>query len=230
MEKGMEKSRGDLFPLLDLPGFPAGKLVRKVLIVGGRPETLTVYLTALAASLGRNVLVADGANAFDPYVVSKFARREGIPAEELLKKIFVARAFTCHQLATLIRERLEPGLTPGASSLVVLLGPCTMFFDEDVPGAEATLLFRKTLAQVQKMSQAGVAFLMSQSFSGFNSRRRLLLRELVCLADAVLKLKSSADALQVVLDKPPLALRRPWGIFEEFKKLAISDQRSAFSP
>ena len=219
MKKDMEKSRGDLFPLLDLPGFPAGKPVRKALIVGERPETLTVYLTAFAASLGFNVLVADGANAFDPYVVSKFARREGIPAEGLLKKISVARAFTCHQLATLIRERLEPGLSPGASSLVVLLGPCTMFFDEDVPGAEAALLFRKTLAQVQKMSETGVAFLMSQSFSGFNSRRSLFLRELARLADAVLKLKSSADALQVVLDKPPLALRRPWEIFEEFKKI-----------
>ena len=215
----MEKSRGDLFPLLDLPGFPAGEPVRKALIVGERPETLTVYLSAFAASLGFNVLVADGANVFDPYVVSKFARREGIPAEGLLKKISVARAFTCHQLATLIRERLEPGLSPGASSLVVLLGPCTMFFDEDVPGAEAALLFRKTLAQVQKMSETGVAFLMSQSFSGFNSRRGLFLRELARMADVVLKLKSSADALQVVLDKPPLALRRPWEIFEEFKRL-----------
>jgi hypothetical protein len=219
MKKDIEKVREDLFPLLNLPGFPAGKPVRKALIMGERPEALTVYLTALAASLGFKVLVADGANAFDPYVVSKFARKEGIPSEGLLKKISVARAFTCHQLATLIRERLEPGLSPGASSLVVLLGPCTVFFDEDVPGEEAALLFRKTLAKVQNMSQKGVSFLMSQSFSGFNNRRSFLLRELARLADAVLKLKSSADALQVVLDKPPLTLRRPWGVFEEFKRL-----------
>jgi len=124
-------------------------------------------------------------------VVSKFARKEGIPCEELLKKISVARAFTCHQLATLIRERLEPGLSPEDSSLIVLLGPCTVFFDEDVPGEEAALLFRKTLAKVQNMSQKGVAFLMSQSFRGFNKRRSFLLRELAGSADAVLKLKFS---------------------------------------
>jgi hypothetical protein len=70
---------------------------------------------------------------------------------------------------------------------------------------------------------------MSQSFFGFNSRRSFLLRELARVADAVLKLKSSADALQVILDKPPLVLRRPWGVFEEFKELAISDRRSADS-
>ena len=217
--ESVEKTRGDFFPLLDFPGFPAGKLVRKALIVGERPEGLTVYLSALAASLGFRVLVADGANSFDPYIVSKFARREGFPSEGLLKKISVARAFTCHQLATLIRKRLEPMILPGAFPLVVLLGPCTMFFDEDVPGEEAALLFRKMLVKVQEMSRRGVFFLMSQSFSGFNKRRSFLLRELAGFADAVLKLKSSPDALQVVLDKPPLALRRPWEVFEEFKRL-----------
>jgi hypothetical protein len=219
MEKDIQKARGDFFPLLDVPGFPAGKPVRKALIVGERPESLTVYLSAFAASLGFRVLVADGANSFDPYVVAKFARREGFPPDELLKKIFVARAFTCHQLATLIRERLDPFVPPGVSSLVVFLGPCTMFFDEDVPGDEAALLFRKTLAKIQEMSQRGVFFLMSQSFSGFNKHRSFLLRELVHFSDAVLKLKSSSDALQVVLDKPPLTLRRPWEVFEGFKKL-----------
>ena len=219
MEKDAEKTGGDFFPLLDLPGFPAGKPVRKALIVGERPEDLTVYLSAFAASLGFRVLVADGANSFNPYIVSKFARREGFSPEGLLKKIFVARAFTCHQLATLIRERLEPMFFPGVPSLAVLLGPCTMFFDEDVPGEEAALIFRKMLIKVQEMSRRGVFFLMSQSFRGFNRRRSFFLRELAGFADAVLKLKSSPDALHVVLDKPPLALRRPWEVFEEFKRL-----------
>ena len=219
MEKHVENYRGDFFPLLGFPGFPAGKTVHKALIVGERSVSFTVYLSAFAAFQGFKVLVADGANAFDPYIISKFARTEGFPPDELLKKISVARAFTCHQLATLIRERLEPLVLPGASSLVVFLGPCTMFFDEDVPGEEAALLFRKMMAKVQEMSQNGVFFLMSQPFHGFNKNRNFLLRELVRSADAVLKLKSSPDALQVVLDKPPLALRRPWEMFEEFKKL-----------
>jgi len=219
MERHVENYRRDFFPLLGFPGFPAGKTVHRALIVGERSVSFTVYLSAFAAFRGFKVLVADGANAFDPYVVSKFARTEGFPPDELLKKIAVARAFTCHQLATLIRERLEPLVLPGASSLVVFLGPCTMFFDEDVPGEEAALLFRKMMAKVQEMSQGGVFFLMSQPFHGFNKNRGFLLRELIRSADAVLKLKSSPDALQVVLDKPPLALRRPWEMFEEFKKL-----------
>ena len=227
MEEKIEKAKGDFFPLLDVPGFPTGKPVRKALLVGERPADLAVYLAAFAASLGFKVLVADGANSFDPYVVSRFARQEGFPPEELLRRISVARAFTCHQLATLIRKRLEPFILPGTSPLVVFLGPCTVFFDEDVPGEEAALLFRRTMAKVQEMSRKGVFFLMSQSFSEFNKRRSFLLQELVRASDAVLKLKSSADVLQVVLDKPPLVLQRPWEVFEEFKKLTVGDQQSA---
>ena len=229
MEEHVENYRGDFFLLLGFPGFPAGKMVHRALVVGERSVSFTVYLSAFAAFRGFKVLVADGANAFDPYVVSKFARTEGFPPDELLRRIAVARAFTCHQLATLIRERLEPLVLPGVPSLVVFLGPCTMFFDEDVPGEEAALLFRKMMAKVQEMSQKGVFFLMSQSFHGFNKTRNFLLRELMHSADAVLQLKcrgdpaGSPDSLQVVLDKPPLALRRPWEMFEEYKKLAISE-------
>lgn len=228
----MERAKKDFFPLLDLPDLPAGgKPVRRVLIAGSRPEGLTVYLSAFAAAKGFEVLVADGANAFDPYIVSRFARKEGIPPDELLKKIWIARAFTCHQLATLVRERLEARVPGENASLVVLLGPCALFSDEDVPGEEAALLFRKMLASVREMSRRGIFFLMSQSFSKINRNRSFLLRELSGVAHAVLKLKSEEETLRVIMDKPPLALRRPWGVFEEFKELtkAISDQQSAIS-
>ncbi len=219
----MERIKEEFFPLLEVPGFPPGKAVRKALLLGDRPERLSVYLSAFTASLGFKVLVADGANSFDPYIVSKFARKEEFQPDELLKKIFVARAFTCHQLATLIRERLEPMIFPGVPTVVVFLGPCSMFFDEDVSRDEAALLFRKTLAKVQEMSRREIFFLMSQSFSGFNKHRSFLMRELVNSTDAVLKLKSSAETLEVVLDKPRLTLNRPWEVFEGFKQLTGGD-------
>ena len=43
---------------------------------------------------------------FDPYRVSSFARKAVIPPERLLKRIRIARAFTCYQMATLIAEKL----------------------------------------------------------------------------------------------------------------------------
>jgi len=216
----IQSPRRDFFSLLDLPSLPPGKPVGKALIIGEQSEDLAIYLSALAASRGFQVLVADGANSFDPYLVSRFARREGLPPEELLKKIWVARAFTCHQIVTLIQERLDPMIPPGASPLIALLGPCTLFFDEEVSGEEATLLFRRMLRKVKEMSEKGIFFLMGQSFSGVNGNRRFLLQELVQLSDTVLKLKPSPDALQIALHKPPLALRRRWEVLERFQEIA----------
>jgi len=218
----IQSPRRDFFSLLDLPSLPVVKPVQKALIIGEQSEDLVIYLSALAASRGFQVLVADGANSFDPYLVSRFARREGLPPEALLKKIWVARAFTCHQMVTLIRERLDPMILPGAPPppLVVLLGPCTLFFDEEVSGEEATLLFRRVLAKVNERSEKGIFFLMGQPFSGLNRSRGFLLQELVHFSDTVLKLKPSPSALQIALHKPPLALRRRWEVLERFQEIA----------
>jgi len=216
----IQSPRRNFLSLLDLPSLPAGKPVQKALIIGEQSEDLAIYLSALAASRGFQVLVADGANSFDPYLVSRFARREGLPPEALLKKIWVARAFTCHQIVTLIRERLDLMIPPGASPLITLLGPCTLFFDEEVSGQEATLLFRRMLSKVKEMTEKGIFFLMGQSFSGINGNRRFLLQELVQLSDTVLKLKPSPDAFQIDLHKPPLAVRRRWKFLERFQEIA----------
>jgi len=220
----MKEGKQEYFPLFrDLPSFLTRRPIKKALIMGERPEKFAVYLAALAAFLGFRVLIADGANTFDPYLVSRFARRENLSPLVLLKKISIARAFTCHQFATLIQERLEPLLGPQTYSLVVLLGPGTMFFDEDVPGEEATFLFRQTLAKINQMAGEKVFFLLSQSRRGINQRRIFLLRELYRLADVVLKLKPAAEDGQIIFTKPPLTLPRPWEVFEEFKRLAISE-------
>ncbi len=41
------------------------------------------------------------------------------------------------------------------------------------------------------------------------------------MADVVLQLRPSAEDEEIIFAKPPLTLRRPWKVFEEFKKLAI---------
>lgn len=221
----MEEGKRAYFPLFrGLPSLITRRSMKKALVMGERPERFAVYLSALAAFLGFRVLVADGANTFDPYLISRFARRENLSPPTLLKKIFVARAFTCHQFVTLIREHLEPLLCPETYSLVVLLGPGNMFFDEDVPGEEAVFLFRQILAQINKMVGEKVFFLLSQSRRGINQRRIFLLRELYRVADVVLNLKPAAEDLQIIFAKPPLTLPRPWEVFEEFKRLAVSGE------
>ncbi|MBM4276203.1 MAG: hypothetical protein FJ134_17385, partial [Deltaproteobacteria bacterium] len=86
---------------------------RGALIWGDNLRELTAAAAAWGAAQGR-VLVVDAANRFDPY---------GLVRE--------ARAFTSHQLVRLIKEELAKELKPGC--LVLVLGPVTLFYDEQVP-------------------------------------------------------------------------------------------------
>ena len=121
------------------------------------------------AGKGIEVIVLDGANRFNAYTVSSFARRTLIPPEKLLKSIRIARAFTCYQMATLMGEQLISLLRQeGATELlqkrwVILLGPLTTFLDEDVPEREVRPLFERSLRKIEGIASGGVPFLLFQS-------------------------------------------------------------------
>ncbi len=168
--------------LLQVQSYPP----RKVLFWGESAGEISSYVAGWLAGKGIEVIVLDGANRFNAYTVSSFARRTLIPPEKLLKSIRIARAFTCYQMATLMGERLVSlidartvgaihACTPkcGVSTRrhesplqklwVILLGPLTTFLDEDVPEREVRPLFERSLKKIEEMASQGVPFLSFQS-------------------------------------------------------------------
>jgi hypothetical protein len=121
------------------------------------------------AGKGIEVIVLDGANRFNAYTVSSFARRALISPEKLLKSIRIARAFTCYQMATLMGEQLisllkrEEATEPLQKPWVILLGPLTTFLDEDVPEREVRPLFERSLRKIEETASRGVPLLLFQS-------------------------------------------------------------------
>jgi hypothetical protein len=179
---------------LTVDGLPC--VPKKVLVRGERAGEISSYVAGWMAGKGMDVIVLDGANRFDPYMVSTFARKALIPPERLLKRIRIARAFTCYQMATLMGERLislvgairactpECGLpspkrfvqagvsarrheSPLQKPWVILLGPITTFLDEDVPEREVRPLFERSLKKIDEMTKERISFLFFQSL-GFN--------------------------------------------------------------
>ncbi len=159
---------------------------RKVLFWGEDVGEISSYVAGWMAGKGIEVIVLDGANRFNAYTVSSFARRTLIPPEKLLKSIRIARAFTCYQMATLMGERLVSlvhartagaihACTPkcGVSARrhesplqkpwVILLGPLTTFLDEDVPEREVRPLFERSLRKIEETASRGIPFLLFQS-------------------------------------------------------------------
>lgn len=124
---------------------------RAVLVWGESVRPLAAAAAAWGVAWGARVLVVDAANLFDPYRLVREARRRGLTRAAALSQVQVARAFTSHQLVRLVREELPARLAPG--TLVVLLGPVSLFYDEQVPLAERRRLFQslvQALAAVKR--------------------------------------------------------------------------------
>lgn len=113
---------------------------RAALLWGEAIRSLGAMACAWAVARGAEVLVVDAANVFDPYRLVREARKLDVPPREALVRVRVARAFTSHQLVRLVQEELAGGLAPGC--LVLVLGPVSLFYDEQVPLAERRRLFQ----------------------------------------------------------------------------------------
>jgi hypothetical protein len=180
---------------------------QKVLFLGERAGEISSYVAGWLAGKEIDVIVLDGANRFDPYMVSSFARKALIPPERLLKRIRIARAFTCHQMAMMVGERLsnllshEGATNPSESRWVILLGLITPFMDEDVSEREVRPLFERSLKKIEEMALRGVPFLLFQPSGFSDSKRVYLLRRLFQFSNLIWKISLEGQEPRVILEK-----------------------------
>jgi len=93
----------------------------------------------------------DGGNRFDVYRCNlAIARALGgqtaeVPA--ILDNVRLARAFTCYQMAALLRQ------TPPAPRPVLVLDMLSTFYDESVPAAESRRLLGECIRDLQRLNR-----------------------------------------------------------------------------
>jgi hypothetical protein len=157
-------------------------------------------------------------------MASSFARKALIPPERLLKRIRIARAFTCYQMAIMVGERLNDLLSqerataqPG-NRWVILLDPVTPFMDEDVSEREVRPLFERSLRKIEEMALTGIPFFLFQPnvfsenppFPPFakggvgglrNSKRAYLMRRLFQFSNLIWRISLEEQEPKVVLEK-----------------------------
>lgn len=91
------------------------------------------FLIAAVAATGGTVSLRDGANRFAPYTLAALGRRWEVPADTLLERVRLARAFTAHQMVTLIETWADDEVAePVAADLLVAGDPATLLEQEEV--------------------------------------------------------------------------------------------------
>lgn len=197
----------------------------RILFHGEWAEKISSYVAGWIAGKGVDVVVLDGANSFDPYVVSSLAKKMLISPKVLLKRIRIARAFTCYQMATLMGERLSSLWRNESFSekpCVIILGPINTFLDEDVCERDTKLLFDRSLRMVKELAMGRTPFFLFQSNSHtshavplrrwgrgwreekfLNPRGVYLTRRLFQFADLVWRIGLEGHEVRLVPEKIP---------------------------
>jgi hypothetical protein len=196
--------RATLPPFLALHPVPPPPPQARSALLWGDASVARVAMRTAAAAIDRGIIVAviDAAMAFDVTVIAAYAQARRVSPTCFLQHLYIARAFTCHQVATLLCERLDALVASQRVGFVILLGPCTTFFDENVPFKDAFLLFQRLLRKIAALCTHGPLLLMAQALDGYRTRRTLFARELVKAVELGIRVSTVEGRRHIQLVKP----------------------------
>ena len=154
--------------------------------------------------LETNVLFVDGGNSFRLYDVSTIAQICELDPRDVLRRIFVSRAFTAYQLCSLIFEQLQSAIEKYASKLVILSNLAQLFLDKDVPKKEAQQVFLQLTTYLANFAKKNRVILVAMYSPRFWSKRNRFFKEVLCgRADVVASIKKFKHRPYFVLEKHP---------------------------
>jgi hypothetical protein len=135
-----------------LPRFPQPGT--GLILFQGNAACLTVGLLVglRAATPDHPLLVVDGANSLDPYLLADLARRLKQPPATLLASVFISRLFTAYQLEAAIVDRLRGAIDARRPSGVLLAGLLDLLHDEDFDATEARRIFARILGVIRRLA------------------------------------------------------------------------------
>jgi len=129
---------------------PLPQPLNGLVLFTGHESVLPLSQLLCLQYLGRDepVILVDGANAFNPYLLSDAARAQGLDLHRVLDAVHLSRVYTCHQLEVLMAEHLEAAIASFHPGAVLCLGLLDTLYDEDVPATESARIFRRLASAI----------------------------------------------------------------------------------
>jgi hypothetical protein len=194
-------SRALTFDIPQLDRAYSGIRAGEILCILGRPAiTLVTRLCVRAmlpwrqGGLQSRVLFIDAGNTSDIYQCVNFARQYGMDLSRVLDSILVSRAFTIHQLASLIILELPEAIKRFGARLVVVSGLLSMFFqDPSADKTEAKRLLREMMAAVRRVSGEAIVVISSEETQGYEDIFAKFKNKLKLHAGGTLRIVASSE-------------------------------------
>lgn len=127
-----------------LPELHSGRL--SVIVSPSQAAQLVLEMIARLA-LRAPVRVLDGGNRFNAYTVARLLHQRTSQVETVLKRIRVARSFTCYQMAVLLEN------TPHDLRPTLVLNLLVNFYDENISLDERQRLLHDSINELRRLSR-----------------------------------------------------------------------------
>jgi len=190
------------------PGFASGNFA--VLHGTSAVMSLSMFLCVRAqlpyqlGGLETDVVFVDGGNTFRLYDVSCVAQLHEFDPREVLERIFISRAFTAHQLTSLVFDRLQDAVDKYNSKLVVISDIAGLYLDKDVPKREARDVFTQMAGFLSRFADENRVVVLATYPPRYPSKRNMFFKAVVCgRANVVASVRPSKYGQQFVLEKHP---------------------------
>jgi len=194
------------------PGFVLGDFA----VVYGLPSVLSLSLllavrTQLPYQLGgleSNAIFIDGGNTFRLYKVSRLARLHNLKPRQVLQRILISRAFTAHQMTSIILDKLEETVKKYNAKLVIISDFEGLYLDKDIPPEESREVFSQVTAYLSKFAEEKRVILLATCLPHYYSRRTSFLHAVACarsnITISITKKKVYPFMKQFILEKHPI--------------------------
>jgi len=154
--------------------------------------------------LGTNVAFVDSGNTFRLYEVSRIAQIHQLDPRQVLKRVYISRAFTAHQLTSIVFERLKDTIDKFNSKLIVISDFAGLYLDKDVPAEESKRVFSQLVAYLSTFAEENKLIIIATYPPHHRSRRNSFLHTLACgRANVVISIRLSKYGEEFVLEKHP---------------------------
>lgn len=170
------------------------------LIDSGHPyvHDLSARICARAlADIGEDVVFIDGGNMFDPYSIVTHARRSGVSRDAALDRVRVARAFTAHQMTSILHDSLAAELGAGDAGPRTIVISCLpdLYLDKDVWQSEALSMLGRAMGRVRELTKrCGLITIVTNHGLSKLASRKGLGKVLYSLVDRVVRMERGAGS------------------------------------
>jgi hypothetical protein len=133
-------------------GFKAGELT----LVDGNSGLIADLPNQICVNTYRTfhseTIYIDAGMCANPYQIARYARLLELDQREVLQNVVMSRAFTVHQLSTIIQELLEP-MIQKCSPRTLLIGMLpALYHDHELSSREAQTLLTQDLTKIQQLT------------------------------------------------------------------------------